>query len=166
MDQTGTTVSLYESAPFTDSARGGPPLAPPKSNPIRTMKALPLCALLLLVPTTSSCIVLAAGAGAAASYGYISHQNNTTSRDFNASPAKVWKAVLYGMKAQNYTVEGAPQLGPVEGVAIARDTRVTVERVPGGTSRVRIRVGTFESEKNERLGRLLMHEIARRLGEV
>ncbi|MFT5283990.1 MAG: hypothetical protein ACI8TQ_000141 [Planctomycetota bacterium] len=129
------------------------------------MKALPLCALLLLVPTASSCIVVAAGAGAAATYGYISHQNNTSVRDFNASPTKAWKAVLYGMKAQKYSVEGSPELGPVEGIATSGDTRVTVERVPGGTSRVKIRIGTFESEKNERLGRLLMLDIARRLGE-
>ena len=165
MDQAETTVSLYRiPAPLGQfhRRRAAPPTKP---NLIHTMKALPLCALLLAIPSTSSCFVVAAGAGAAATYGYISHQNNTTTRDFRAAPETAWKAVLFGMKAQQYEVEGSPELGPIEGVAVAGDTRVVVERVPGGTSRISIRVGAFESEQHERLGRLLMHEIARRLGE-
>jgi len=129
------------------------------------MKAPQLTLALLLASLASSCIVVAAGVGAAATYGYISYQNNVSSREFQARPDLTWKAVLHAMKAQEYEVEGSPELGPVEGLAIAGDTIVTVERVPGGTSRVRVKIGTFESEKHERLARLLMLEIARRLGE-
>ncbi len=129
------------------------------------MKASSLCFVILLATASSSCIVVAAGVGAAATYGYISHTNNVSSREFDARPDLTWKAVLHGMKAQDYQVEGSPQLGPVDGVAIAGDTVVTVERVPGGTSRVKVKVGTFESEQHERLARLLIQEIARRLGE-
>jgi hypothetical protein len=130
------------------------------------MKASPLLALLLFAPLASGCVaVAAAGVGAAATYGYISYQSNEAVRDFRARPELAWKAVLHGMKAQDYEVEGDPELGPVEGVAVAGDTAVTVERVPGGTSRVRVRVGTFESETHGRLAKLLIEEIARRLGE-
>ena len=115
------------------------------------MKASPLCLLLLLASVSSSCIVVAAGVGAAATYGYISHTKNISSREFDARPDLTWKAVLHGMKAQDYQVEGSPQLGPIDGVAISGDTVVTVERVPGGTSRVKVQVGTFESDQHQRL---------------
>jgi len=129
------------------------------------MKASALTLLLLAASLSSSCIVVAAGVGAAATYGYISYQNNVSTREFDARAELTWKAVLHAMKAQGYVVEGSPALGPVEGFARSEDTEVWVERVAGGTSRVRVTIGTFESDKHERLAKLLIQEIARRLGE-
>ena len=129
------------------------------------MKASALTALLLAASLASSCIVVAAGVGAAATYGYISYQNNVSSRGFEARAELTWKAVLHAMKAQDYPVQGDPMLGPVDGIIRSGDTEILVQHVAGGTSRVRVTIGTFESDQNERMAKLLLQEIARRLGE-
>lgn len=125
-----------------------------------------LSALLLAVALAPSCVaVAAAGVGAAATYGIISYQNNEAVRDFDKRPELVWQAALHALKAQDYELEGTPELGPTEGVVESGGTRVTVERLPGDTTRLRVRVGTFETDQNRRLAKLLVEEIARRMGE-
>lgn len=125
-----------------------------------------ILAALLALPLLGSCIALAAaGAGAAATYGYVSYKNNEASTEFDRSVDLTWKACVHALKAQDYVIEGEPERGPTGGTIEAGSATVHVEREVGDTTRVRVRVGTFDSEDNRRLAKLLMEEIARRLGQ-
>ncbi len=121
---------------------------------------------LLLLPLASGCIAIAAaGAGAAATYGFVSYKNNVSSTEFDRPLALTFKATLHGLSAQDYEIQGEPELGPKGAEIVAGSATVWVERMVGDTTRVRVRVGTFDSDDNRRLGRLLLEEIGRRLGK-
>jgi hypothetical protein len=130
------------------------------------MKAPSLAAALAALLFASSCVaVAAAGVGAAATYGVISVRNNHVTREFHRTHPDVWKATIYSLKAQDYEIAGDPDPASVDGEIDIVGGRVLVQRRPGDTTEVRIRIGTFESDENLRQAKLLMQEIARRLGE-
>ena len=124
-------------------------------------------ALALLLPLlVPSCVaVAAAGVGAAATYGVLSARNNHVSREFRSAPEPTWMAAVYALKAQDYEFAGEPDPESVDGEINVAGGSVWVQRERRGTTRVRIRMGTFESDDNLRAARRLMEEIARRLGE-
>ncbi len=125
----------------------------------------PLLAALLLLLASSCLAVAAAGAGAAATYGIISVRANHVTRTFRAAPEKTWMATIYSLKAHDYEILGDPDPDSADGEINIAGGSVWVQREPGGTTRVRIRIGTFESDEHIRLATLLLQEIARRLGE-
>lgn len=124
-----------------------------------------LLPLLLLLPWLASCVALAAaGAGAAATYGYVSWRQNEETRDFQKPIEAVWKASLHSLEAQEYAIRQGPKLTRTEGTIEAESADVKLERLASGSTRVRVSVGTFDSAENRRLARLLLDEIGRRLG--
>ncbi len=126
----------------------------------------PLLPLLLVSFLGSGCVaVAAAGVGAAATYGIVSFKNNEASREFGQASEKVWKASIQALKAQDYTIQGVPLLDGPKGEIDAREAVVTVERLSRASTQVSVRVGTFDSEANRRAAKLVIDEIARRLGE-
>jgi hypothetical protein len=125
----------------------------------------PLAPLLVALVASSCLAVAAAGAGAAATYGALSVKNNHVTREFRVAPERARKATIYALKAQDYRVLGEPEPDSIDGEFNIAGGTVWVRPEPGGTTSVRIRIGTFESEENLRAAKLLMEEIARRLGE-
>jgi Protein of unknown function (DUF3568) len=120
--------------------------------------------LLPLILPLSGCLV-AAAAGAA--YGYIKYDKNEAQQDFETSVGRLWRASIDGLEARSYPLP--------EGLASKlRDDQDTaeidgdgywlrVEEYPNGRSRLRVRVGMFESEENRRKAKLLIESIGKRL---
>ena len=74
-------------------------------------------------------------------------------------------ATIYALEAQDYEILGDPDPDSIDGEINIAGGTVWVERQPEGTTSVRIRIGTFESDEHIRLAKRLLEEIARRLGE-
>ena len=118
-------------------------------------------ALCCLLP--AGCIVAAAAAGAAV-YGAISYDENEAWMDFHAELPKVWQAMLDSLQAQGYAPDRKKVPGINEGEITAAEATVKMVRNPGGFTRVRVRVGTFDSEENRRHAGLILEGMKKRLG--
>lgn len=122
-------------------------------SPHKTVPALLLLAL-------SSCVAVAAAAAAgAAVYGVVKYERNEAYEDYRAGLDTTWQAAVETLAEQGYPVSGDPQHGPTEGKIEAGDARVAVERHAGDFTRVRVRIGTFETEDHKRKARLLLEGI-------
>lgn len=118
-------------------------------------------AAVLLLPM-SSCIVAAVAAGAAA-YGAISYHENEAWMDFHTELQPVWQAALESLQEHGYAPLPGQQPGPTGGEIRAGDAYAKVERHPGGFTRVRARVGNFDTADNRRLAGLILEGIKRRV---
>ncbi len=113
---------------------------------------------------TTGCILVAAGAGAAAgvgTYAYVSGELKTT---LDAPLDRTWAATQAAMKDLNYPIT-SEQKDALEARLIARtaaDKKVTVKlvKVTNNTTEVRVRVGTFGDES---LSQLILEKIKARL---
>jgi hypothetical protein len=115
---------------------------------------------LLVLP---GCIFAAAAAVAAVAVGVVSYENNEAWMDYKGTLDQLWNATLQAMRKQGYVVPGDPKPNATEGTIEAGETRVVVETHAGGYVRVRVRVGTFTSEDNERKAKLLIEEVTAQL---
>jgi hypothetical protein len=120
----------------------------------------------VLLSTLPACIV-AAAAVAAGAVGYVQYEKNEAYQDFKRGIGPVWRACRAALDAQGYEIRGdvaktlpedATQ-GEIEG----EDYRVRVERYEGDVIRVRVRIGTFDTEDNRRKARLLLEEVGKKL---
>ncbi len=121
-----------------------------------------LCLLPMLL---SGCIVVAAGAVGAAAYGAISHHENEARMDVPHDLSRVFTAARDALRELGFLVEDAGQPGPTEGTLKAGDAKVVVERHVGNSTRVRVMVGTFQTDDNTRRANLIVESIKRRLGD-
>src|ERR1041384_5525502 len=115
-------------------------------------------ALCCLLP---GCVVAAAAAGAAV-YGALSYHENEAWMDFHTDLPKVWTAMLDSLQENGYPPDRRKQPGVNEGEITAGEATVKVERNPGFT-RVKVRVGTFDSEENRRHAGLILEGMKKRL---
>lgn len=111
----------------------------------------------------SGCVVAAVAAAAGVTYGAIQYANNEAYRDFEAELPVIWRATVDALESQGYGFQD-PGHAPTEGEIEVDDTRVRVERQPGGITRVRVRVGTFDTEENKRRAELILEDVAAQLG--
>lgn len=121
-----------------------------------------LSALALLSLSTSCVAIVAAGAAAV---GYIKYSENEASMDFEADLDETWKATIAALRDLQYKVDENYPHGTTEGEIDLddRDTNVKVELHPEGFTRVRVRVGTFETEDHKRKAGLILEGIQDRL---
>jgi hypothetical protein len=125
------------------------------------MRCAPVLAVLLGLPLTG-CVAVAAGA--AAGYGAHKVVANESTRDYPADLTTTWNATLAAMREQGYPVaEGVPH-GPGAGRVEINDAVVVVERTGDASSRVRVRLGTFDTAGHRRRAALLLDAVGRRLG--
>lgn len=117
---------------------------------------------LLLLP---SCIVVAAGAVGAAAYGAISHHDNESRMDVQHDLSRVFTAARAALKELGFPVEDGTPPGPTEGTIRAGDAKVVAERHVGNITRVRVMVGTFQTDDNTRRANLILEAIKRQLGD-
>ena len=109
------------------------------------------------------CVAAAVVVGAGAAFGVIKYMDNEAYRDFRTSMDATWSAAVASTREQGYPVSSDPAHGPSEGEFEAGDAKVIVERHPEDFTRVRVRIGTFESEDNKRRATLILEGVARRL---
>lgn len=128
------------------------------------MRSLPLFFALATSVPLAGCIVAAAAAGAAATYGVIKYTQNEAQQDFRANLDDTWRATVNALRASGYSVADTAAHGETEGKIEVGDAVVRVERFTDFT-RVRVRIGTFETEESKRKAGLILSDVAQRLGE-
>lgn len=123
-----------------------------------------LLALSLALPG-SGCVVAAVAAGA--TYGVIRYERNEAVRDLKASTGRVWRAAQDALVARGYRLPAAISRNLPESrdrAEIQGDGyQVQVEEQVGGWTRLRVRVGHFDTKENRRRAGLLVDSIERRL---
>lgn len=119
-----------------------------------------LIAILSCVPLTSSCLAVAGlTVGAAGAIGYVYYDKNEAQRDFKENFDKIWKVTLDSLRGLKYALPKDPQHETDSGNLVIDDLVVRVVRLPGNTTRVTVRVGTFDSEEHRRRAGLIFEKI-------
>jgi polyisoprenoid-binding protein YceI len=118
---------------------------------------------LLVLPLAAGCV--AAAVGAAVAVGVISVKNNEARRDYKADVQTTWAATKAEMEAQGYKFNYNADYAVYSGKLESADTKVTVEVADAEHTRVRVTVGTFETDANISQATRLLKGIAKRLGE-
>ena len=119
-----------------------------------------VCLALLPLP---ACVVAAAAAVGAATWGAISYYQNEASMDVPQDLPTVFAAAKKALHNLSFPVDDKQTANATEGKLDAGDAHVRVEKQPGGTTRVRARVGTFDTNDNERRAKLILEEIKKLL---
>ena len=119
-------------------------------------------AFLLLLPLPG-CLLAAAAAAGAAAVGVVSYENNEAWMDYHATLPEAWSAATRAMRNLGYQVPDRPAPTDSEGVIEAEGVKVTVQRQPNEITRVRARVGTFDTDENERRAKLILEEVRKLL---
>jgi hypothetical protein len=122
--------------------------------------ALVTCGMLAAASQTG-CVVAAAGGAA---YGAYKYATNEVHRDFPADLATTWQATLAALQENGLPAPASAAHGTTSGEVTVGGTWVRVEAHAQGFTRVRVRVGTFETDEHRRRGDLILAAVARRLG--
>lgn len=117
---------------------------------------LPVLLVLSLMPL-SGCLAVAAGA---AGIGYVRYKRNEETRDFRAELEEVWAAAEEAMGRLGHADPEQVSRNATAWVMEGEAYRVRVERHVEGTTRLRVRVGTFESAEHRREALLIVEEVA------
>ncbi len=127
-------------------------------RPLTCLFALPL--LLGL----SGCV---AAVAAGAVYGIVKYDGNEAMRDFDASVERVWRASLDALEGRGYELPAGVSRELAERQDTAEATGdgywLRVEEQPEKRTRVRVRIGTFNTDEHKRKAALLIESIADRL---
>jgi len=98
--------------------------------------------------------------GAVAVKTYIDNESHL---DVRASIDDAWDAVIDSLGENGFAFGEPTWHGATEGRLLAGDARVVVEKHPGGTTRVRVRIGLFDRADNRRRAGLLIESVRRRV---
>ena len=125
---------------------------------------IPVTALLGgLLLALEGCALFAVAAVGAAAFGVVSYANNEATMEVQTDLPSVFAASKKALHTLSFPVDDTQVATPTEGTLKAGDARVRVERLPGGTTRVRASVGTFDTKDNERRAKLILEEIKKQL---
>jgi len=116
----------------------------------------------LLLPS-AGCIVAAAAAAGSVVYGAISYHQNEATMDVQNDLPTVFAACKAALRELAFPVDDTQQPGATEGTLYAGEAKVVVERQPGNLTRVRVRVGTFDTDDNKRRAGLILEATKKRL---
>lgn len=123
---------------------------------------------LILIPLLSfplsGCLAVAAAAVVGGTVGYIKYDKNEASRDFEKDFDRTWKATQKTIAELGFNEATVKTDTPTEVEAEGEDIWVKVEARVDGFTRVRVRVGTFDTEDNKRRSALILETVADKLG--
>jgi hypothetical protein len=128
------------------------------------MRILCLAAVVLAAGGLCGCFAGVVAAGAAGGLAAAKIAGNQVTRDYPVPLRTAYEATLSALPALGYPAPKASTLGPSEARVEAGDAAVAMATFPGGTTRVAVRVGTFESADHERRAALIHERLAARLG--
>jgi hypothetical protein len=131
-------------------------------NAPHSLRSLLLLAALLPL---GGCIAVAAVAVGAGVFGVISYTQNEALRDFKREFEPTFDASLAALKEVGYPEPSKVFRGKTEGKIEVDDVEVHVARHPGDYTRVSVRVGTFRTDDHKRKAKLILEDVAKRLGE-
>jgi hypothetical protein len=119
---------------------------------------------LVLIPVLPGCVVAAV---AGATYGILKYEQNEAVCDLKAPVGRVWRASIDALMGRGYSLPDGVERDLDEEQDIAAIDGpgywLQVEEYPGGRTRLRVRIGTFESDKHKRKASLLIESIESRL---
>jgi len=95
--------------------------------------------------------------------GVKSYAENEAHLDVRASLDEAWNASLEALGENGYAFGEPTWHGATEGRVRIGDTDVRVEKMPGDSTRVRVRVGLFDRQDNRRRAALLLESVGRRV---
>ena len=127
---------------------------------MRSAKILLALVAMLSLP---GCLAAALLVGAGGTYGAIEYSDNESSRDFPATLDDTWSATVRAMRELGYPVATNASHGTTEGHVEINDTQVWVEQHSGDITRVRVRIGTFDTDDHRRRAQLLLDAVAAEL---
>jgi uncharacterized protein (DUF1501 family) len=113
----------------------------------------------LLCTLLTSCIVVAAGAVAAAAYGAVSYNENEASMTVKDDLATATAAAKKAMRDLNFPVDETQQPSVTECTLKGGEATVVLERHPGEVTKICVRIGTFDTKDNQRRAGLLVEKI-------
>ena len=122
---------------------------------------------LLLTPVLLSALVLtpacvaAVGAAAVTTVQYV---RNEAYRDYSATVDATWSATLEAMRDLSYPVDPSVPYGQNGGTLRVNDVHVRVQRTKDERTRVRLRIGTFDTPEHRVRAKSILDGVARRLG--
>ena len=124
-----------------------------------------LIALLLAAAVSApGCVAAVVAAGAAATYGTVRYYENEAYTDFGAPMDVVWDATVASMKENGYPFGYQLRPNAKEGHLEVDNVKITVERREDeGRTRVRVRVGTFDTQAHRERAESILQGVARRL---
>jgi hypothetical protein len=112
-----------------------------------------------LLPVLPSCVVAAVAAVGAATYGAVSYNGNEASITVQQDLAAVTAASKKAMRELNFPVDDTQQPGVTDCKLTGGEATVILERHPGEVTKIRVRVGTFDTQDNKRRSGLLLEKI-------
>lgn len=128
------------------------------------MKIHQLALILGLSMGLSSCVAAAVAVAAGGGIAYWQYSENEVCADFQADLKSTWEAARTVLAQQGFGDPTAEALGVTEGELSSDGWKLHVERRTGDVTRVRVRIGTFDTDDHERRARLLMEGIGEKLG--
>lgn len=134
-----------------------------RSHPLEYRMArlfLPL-ALIATLALTPGCVAVVAGAAAA---GTMSYASNESARSFPATMDATWTASLEALREVGYPVDPSVPYQAGRDEFEMDDVEVQLSSDGKGTTRVFVRVGTFDNKKNREKARKILDAIEKRVG--
>jgi hypothetical protein len=120
-----------------------------------------LLSLIALVLPATGCAAVVAGAAAT---GTIQYLRNEASRDYAATPEATWTATLQALRDHGYPVDPSAAYAQRGGRLEVNDVKVWVRPYGAGRTRVRLRVGTFDTDAHRERARLVLDAVGAHLG--
>jgi hypothetical protein len=127
-----------------------------------TMRKTSFALLGLVALSLPGCIAVAAGA--AAGYGTAQIVRNADVRDYAAPLPVVWAATLASVREAGYPVALDTPADPTAASIAVNDLTVSLWAIAEGQTRVRLRVGTFNTDAHRRVTAQIHDGISARVG--
>jgi len=121
-----------------------------------------ILALVLLVASSCAAVVVA-GAAAGAGFGYYKYQQNELHQDYRADIETTLAATRSALRSSGLAEARVTEQTSTEARLEAQDVLAIVERYPDGLTRVRVRIGTFQSKDHRRRSLALLDAIGAEL---
>ncbi len=125
------------------------------------IRSASLACLLMLLVFAPGCAAVVAGAAAAGTVQYV---RNEAARDYDATVDATWSATLGSLRDQGYPVDPSASYAGRGGALEVNDVKVWVGSLGPAKSRVRIRVGTFDTDKHRNQAHRILDGISAHLG--
>ncbi len=119
------------------------------------------CSLALLLALAPGCVAVVAGAAAAGTMSYVT---NETARSYPATVDATWSATFEALRDVGYPVDPSMTYGADKDEFEIEDVKVQVKGDGSATTRVWVRVGTFDGDDNREKAQRILDAISKRIG--
>lgn len=119
------------------------------------------CTLVITLALAPGCVAVVAGAAAAGTMSYVT---NETARSYPATVEATWSAAFEALRDVGYPVDASMTYGADKDEFEIEDVKVQVKSDGVKSTRVWVRVGTFDNEGNREKAQRILDAISKRIG--